>query len=127
VQQSLSKAQPVRQLPFTHISPPEQSALMRQPGRGRGSAEQIPSAQRSRGPQSESARQTGWQWPLMQVPLPQSIDSTHRPPPSGSGWQNPPTHASPVPQSLSATQAGSHPPFRQRAPVPHSLLNRHNG
>jgi hypothetical protein len=70
---------------LTHISPLRQSVLMRQLGWGRGSAEQIPSAQRSRGPQSVSALQAAWQWPFTQVPDPQSIDSTHLPPPSGSG------------------------------------------
>ncbi len=59
VQQSAEVAQPVRQLPFTHIWLPTQSVFTRQLGRGRSSARHSPATQRSRGPQSASA----WQPP----------------------------------------------------------------
>ena len=85
VQQSADVAQPVRQLPFTHIWPPLQSVLTRQLGRGRSSARHNPATQRSSGPQSASAWQSPWQWPLMQVAPLQLVLSTHCPPPSGSG------------------------------------------
>jgi hypothetical protein len=61
LQQSADVAQPVRQLPFTHICAPLQSVFARQLGRGRSSARHSPATQRSSGPQSASAWQPPWQ------------------------------------------------------------------
>jgi hypothetical protein len=122
-QHSASVVHEDRQNPPTHIWPEAQSVLARQLGRGRVSARQRPSTQRSPAAQFASDWHAGWQWPLMQVPPLQLELNTHWPPPSGSGWQKPPMQTVPVPQPLSPVQPGSQAPLRQRPFGPHSLLN----
>jgi hypothetical protein len=57
--------------------------------------------------QSLSITQALWQKPLTQVsPAWQSLLKTHARPPALFGWQTPPVHTSPVPQSAAELHAG---------------------
>ena len=120
LQQSELLAHAVRQAPLMHMAPPVQSWLALQAGRGRSSARQSPSTQRSRGPHPASVVQTGWQVALMHTPpFAQSLLRTHCPPPRGSALQNPDEQRRPVPHPASLVHARWQPPSKHRAPVPH--------